>query len=82
MTTAHGDSEGNEHNTRSPNFVLGATEKGSFDGGCSWVVCIAGFFIQFIVIAQWNISGLIFMALLDEYNNTSRGQTGKKSFSV
>ena len=79
MATAHGDDEGHEHMTRSPNFPSGATEKDRFDGGRSWVVCIAGFLIQCIVCAQGNLSGLIFTAVLNEYNNTSRSQTGKKS---
>ena len=59
---------------------LNPTEKTRIDGGCSWIVCAAGFLIQCIVAAQGNLSGIIFTALLDEYNS-NRSQTGKKSFS-
>lgn len=46
------------------------------DGGYSWIACVVGFFIMFIIGGQNNCSGIIFTALLDEYN-TNRGQTGK-----
>ena len=76
----NGSDKENEHDTRSPNFGLNATEKTRRDGGCSWLVCLAGFLIQSIVGAQGNISGIIFAGLLDKYNDNSRSQTGKLSF--
>ena len=79
LTSRNDDEEGKEHNTGTcPN--LNPTEKTRIDGGCSWIVCAAGFLIQCIVAAQGNLSGIIFTALLDEYNS-NRSQTGKKSFS-
>ena len=61
---------------RSSSFcgVLNITTR--MDGGYSWIVCAVGFLIQCIVAAQGNISGIIFAALLDEYNS-NRSQTGK-----
>lgn len=50
----------------------------SLDGGYSWMACLMGFAVMLIVCGQNNTSGIIFAALLDEYN-TSRGQTGKKT---
>ena len=55
------------------------TEQTRMDGGYSWIACVMGFLIQCIIAGQNNCSGIIFSALLDEYN-TNRGQTGKKSF--
>ena len=53
--------------------------KPRMDGGYSWIACAMGFLIQCIIAGQNNCSGIIFAALLDEYN-TNRGQTGKKMF--
>lgn len=50
--------------------------KSGLDSGYSWIACVVGFFIMFIIGGQNNSSGIIFAALLDEYNS-NRGQTGK-----
>jgi len=47
------------------------------DGGYSWIACVVGFLIQCVIAGQNNCAGIIFAALLDEYN-ANRGQTGKK----
>lgn len=67
--------------TKSPaSFGLSKTYslKARLDKGCSWTVCVVGFIVMFIIGAQNNSSGIIFAALLDEFN-TNRGQTGKNS---
>ena len=71
------DEDGKEAKIISLNHVQNPTQKTRVDGGYSWIVCGAGFLIQCIVAAQGNISGIIFVALLDEYNS-NRSQTGKK----
>ena len=47
------------------------------DGGYSWIACVVGFLIQCVIAGQNNCAGIIFAALLDEYN-ANRRQTGKK----
>ncbi len=69
--------DGKEAEISSLNHVQYPKRKTRLDGGYSWIVCSAGFLIQCIVAAQGNISGIIFAALLDEYN-FNRSQTGKK----
>lgn len=50
--------------------------KSGLDSGYSWIACVVGFLIMFIIGGQNNSTGIIFAALLDEYNS-NRGQTGK-----
>lgn len=45
------------------------------DGGWGWLVCVAGFVAQFIVLGIQNNSGILYTALLEEYQR-SKGQTG------
>ena len=45
------------------------------DGGWGWLVCLAGFITQFIVLGIQNNTGILYTALLDEYKR-SKGQTG------
>ena len=45
------------------------------DGGWGWLVCVAGFIAQFIVLGIQNNSGILYTALLDEYK-TGKGETG------
>lgn len=46
------------------------------DEGSSWIACVVGFIVMFVIGGQNNSSGIIFAALLDEFN-TNRSQTGK-----
>ena len=47
------------------------------DGGWGWVVCIAAFFIQFLVLGMQNCSGIVYTALVDDFQ-TDRGATGER----
>ncbi|EDO41026.1 predicted protein [Nematostella vectensis] len=47
---------------------------GVIDGGYAWVVCFAAFVILLITVGQQNCSGIIFVALMDEYKQ-GRGAT-------
>ena len=50
-------------------------EKTHPDGGWGWVVVIAAFLTQWIVVGLQNSSGVIFNELVKKYNE-SRGDTG------
>ena len=45
------------------------------DGGWGWIVVIAAFSTQFVVLGLQNSSGVIFNELVEQYNET-RGETG------
>ena len=47
------------------------------DGGWGWLVCLAGFIAQFIVLGIQNNTGILYKALLDEFKQ-SKGDTGKR----
>ena len=49
------------------------------DGGWGWMVCLAGFTTQFIILGIQNNSGILYTALLNEYKQ-SKGATGKPFF--
>ena len=67
--------EGKLKNAASFGLRKNYSAKCRMDGGRSWIACVVGFCIMFIICGQNNCSGIIFAALLDEYN-TNRGQTG------
>lgn len=72
--------KGQEEKEKTPSNLMSLeqnlSEKPPLDGGYSWIACLVGFFVMFVIGGQLNIAGIIFAALLDEYN-TNRGQTGK-----
>lgn len=45
------------------------------DGGWGWLVCLAGFIAQFVILGIQNNTGILYKALLVEYN-TGKGETG------
>lgn len=44
------------------------------DGGWGWLVCLAGFIAQFVVLGIQNNTGIIYKALLEEFKQ-SKGET-------
>ena len=48
------------------------------DGGFGWVIVVAAFSIQFIVLGTMNNFGLLFAMLLEEFHGT-KTETGKLS---
>lgn len=46
------------------------------DGGWGWVACMGAFFIQFMMLGIQNAAGIIYTALVDEFQ-TPRGVTGR-----
>lgn len=45
------------------------------DGGWGWLVCLAGFIAQFVVLGIQNNTGILYKALLEEFRQ-SKGETG------
>ena len=46
------------------------------DGGVkAWIIVLAAFFVQFIAVGLQNSSGVLYTALVDEYQK-SKGETG------
>lgn len=45
------------------------------DGGWGWVACAGAFFMQFLMLGVQNAAGIIYTALVDEFNSP-RGITG------
>ena len=45
------------------------------EGGWGWLVCLAGFIAQFVVLGLQNNTGILYKALLTEFK-TSKGETG------
>ena len=50
-----------------------------FDRGWAWVVCATTFLMEFFVGGLITSSGVIYAALVDEFNK-SRAETGEKTF--
>ena len=44
------------------------------DGGWGWLVCLAGFIAQFVILGIQNNTGIIYKALLEEFKQ-SKGET-------
>ena len=53
-----------------------APQDSTADSGWGWVVCVAAFTIQFVIAGQITTGGIVYTALMDEYN-TKRGETGE-----
>lgn len=45
------------------------------DGGWGWVACLGAFFIQFLMLGVQNAAGIMYTALVDEFQ-APRGTTG------
>ena len=46
------------------------------EGGWGWLVCLAGFIAQFVILGLQNNTGILYKALLEEFK-TSKGETGR-----
>lgn len=46
------------------------------EGGWGWLICLAGFIAQFVVLGIQNNTGILYKALLQEFK-TGKGETGK-----
>lgn len=46
------------------------------EGGWGWLVCLAGFIAQFVILGLQNNTGILYKALLEEFK-ASKGDTGR-----